>query len=52
MKKAPAADPTLFQLMADSVLDYAIFLLDARGHIMTWNPGAARIKQYLSLIHI
>ena len=46
MKKSPATDPMLFQLMADSVLDYAIFLLDARGHIMTWNPGAARIKQY------
>ncbi|HVJ23586.1 MAG TPA: PAS domain S-box protein, partial [Burkholderiales bacterium] len=32
--------------MADSVLDYAIFLLDPQGYILTWNPGAQRAKQY------
>ncbi|MBV8033340.1 MAG: PAS domain S-box protein [Betaproteobacteria bacterium] len=32
--------------MADRVQDYAIFLLDPRGNIMSWNPGAERIKQY------
>jgi len=39
-------DPKLFQLMAESVRDYAIFLLDPQGHIQSWNPGAERIKQY------
>jgi PAS domain S-box-containing protein len=47
MKKTPPAlDPKLFQLMAESVQDYAIFLLDAHGNIMTWSPGAQRAKQY------
>jgi PAS domain S-box-containing protein len=39
-------DPGLFQLMAHSVRDYAIFLLDPDGFIMSWNPGAAAIKLY------
>jgi len=33
-------------LLVDSVQDYAIFLLDREGHIVTWNPGAQRIKGY------
>jgi PAS domain S-box-containing protein len=39
-------DPQLYQLMADRVTDYAIFLLDPGGNIMSWNAGAAVIKQY------
>jgi PAS domain S-box-containing protein len=39
-------DPKLFQLMADRVTDYAIFLLDPQGNILSWNAGAAAIKQY------
>lgn len=35
-----------FRLILESVSDYAIFLLDAEGHVMTWNNGARRIKQY------
>jgi PAS domain S-box-containing protein len=46
MKKQSSIDPKLFQLMAESVRDYAIFLLDPQGNIMTWNPGAERAKQY------
>ena len=30
----------------DSVTDYAIYLLDPDGYLMTWNPGAQRIKGY------
>lgn len=37
-----------FRLMVESVRDYAIFMLDATGHIMTWNEGAKRIKGYSS----
>jgi PAS domain S-box-containing protein len=37
-----------FLLLVASVRDYAIFLLDPRGHIMTWNVGAQRIKGYRS----
>jgi len=39
-------DPRMFQLLADRVQDYAIFLLDVDGRILSWNSGAASIKQY------
>ncbi|MGA9957101.1 MAG: PAS domain-containing protein, partial [Acidobacteriaceae bacterium] len=32
--------------IVDSVKDYAIFLLDPRGYVATWNPGAQRIKGF------
>src|ERR1700761_7470885 len=35
-----------FQLLIEAVMDYAIYLLDAEGHIATWNPGAQRFKGY------
>ncbi|HEX8697779.1 MAG TPA: PAS domain S-box protein [Myxococcaceae bacterium] len=35
-----------FRLLVESVKDYAIFMLDTRGYVMTWNPGAERIKGY------
>ena len=36
----------LFRLLVSSVRDYAIFVLDPSGHILTWNPGAERFKGY------
>jgi PAS domain S-box-containing protein len=36
-----------FQLVVDSVRDYAIFMLDPLGRIATWNEGAKLIKGYL-----
>jgi hypothetical protein len=38
--------PELFRLLVDAVADYAIFALDARGHVLTWNEGARRLKGY------
>ena len=35
-----------FRLLVESVVDYAIFMLDPNGTIMTWNQGAERIKGY------
>ncbi len=35
-----------FELLVNSVVDYAIFLLDGSGRVITWNPGAERIKGY------
>jgi PAS domain S-box-containing protein len=32
--------------IVESVRDYAIYMLDPDGCVMTWNPGAERIKQY------
>jgi len=36
----------LFRRLIESVREYAIFLLDPDGRVMTWNPGAQRIKGY------
>lgn len=36
----------LYRLLVDSVLDYAIFALDANGVIISWNEGAHRLKGY------
>ena len=36
----------LYRLLVDRVQDYAIFALDPSGHILTWNAGAQRLKQY------
>ena len=35
-----------FRLLVQSVTDYAIYMLDAKGHITSWNQGAQRIKGY------
>jgi PAS domain S-box-containing protein len=32
--------------IVESISEYAIYLLDREGHIVTWNPGAERIKGY------
>ena len=36
----------LFRLLVQSVVDYAIFMLDPRGRVTSWNAGAKRIKGY------
>src|SRR5579862_1179862 len=35
-----------FRLLVEGVKDYAIFMLDPNGVVMTWNAGAERIKGY------
>ena len=35
-----------FRFLVEQVVDYAIFILDPLGHIVTWNAGAQRIKGY------
>jgi PAS domain S-box-containing protein len=37
---------SIFRALVEAVNDYAIFVLDPKGHIVTWNPGAQRIKGY------
>ena len=37
-----------FETVVNAVSDYAIFLLDDSGHIISWNTGAERIKGYRS----
>ncbi|SCN65188.1 related to histidine kinase tcsA protein [Fusarium fujikuroi] len=35
-----------FRILVQAVKDYAIFLLDTRGNVMTWNAGAELNKGY------
>jgi PAS domain S-box-containing protein len=35
-----------FRLLVEGTRDYAIFLLDPEGRVVSWNPGAERIKGY------
>lgn len=37
----------MFELVVSAVKDYAIFVLDAKGFVRTWNSGAQRIKGFL-----
>ena len=44
----PAAltDAQRFELLVNGVTDYAIYMLDTRGYIVSWNTGAQRFKGY------
>jgi PAS domain S-box-containing protein len=35
-----------FRLLVETVSDYAIFLLDPEGRVVSWNAGAQRVKGY------
>jgi PAS domain S-box-containing protein len=41
-----AASPEMFKSLVEQVKDYAIFMLDMEGRILTWNEGARRVKGY------
>lgn len=43
-RKQPPAET--FQLLVDAVTDYALYMLDPGGRIVTWNSGAERFKGY------
>ncbi|MGH7845819.1 MAG: PAS domain S-box protein [Candidatus Binatia bacterium] len=37
-----------FRLLVEGVKDHAIFMLDPKGNVVSWNQGAERIKGYLA----
>ncbi|OFZ72780.1 MAG: hypothetical protein A2W04_03910 [Betaproteobacteria bacterium RBG_16_64_9] len=37
-----------FRMMVESLIDYAMYMLDPQGNIASWNAGAARIYGYQS----
>ena len=39
-------DPALYRLSIEQTREYAVFLLDTDGRILTWNAGAEAIKGY------
>ncbi len=46
VEEALRASEERFRQLVESVKDYAIFLLDAKGYVSTWNEGAQRLKGY------
>lgn len=43
---ALGASEERFRLLVQSVTDHAIYMLDTKGHVSSWNAGAARFKGY------
>jgi PAS domain S-box-containing protein len=46
MTNPPLPQNQIYRLLVQAVQDYAIFALDPKGHIQTWNEGAKRLKGY------
>jgi PAS domain S-box-containing protein len=42
----PSPNSSRFELLVQSVTDYAIYMLDPKGHVVSWNPEAQRFKGY------
>lgn len=45
-KDSPTSAEDAYRLLIENTKDYAIFMLDPRGFITTWNIGAERINGY------
>ncbi|MGA2080174.1 MAG: PAS domain S-box protein [Holophaga sp.] len=41
-----AQSEEMFRLLVEGVQDYAIFMLDPQGTVVSWNSGAERLKGY------
>ncbi|HEK1685251.1 TPA: PAS domain S-box protein [Pseudomonas putida] len=42
----PLMTANRYEQLVQAVVDYAIYMLDPTGHVVSWNPGAERIKGY------
>ena len=42
----PAMSDARYRLLIELVTDYAIYMLDPTGIVVSWNPGAERFKGY------
>ncbi len=42
----PAVASDAYERLVQSIVDYAVYMLDKDGRIATWNPGAERAKGY------
>jgi PAS domain S-box-containing protein len=45
----PVSDARRFELLVNAFVDYAIYMLDRKGFITSWNKGAERLKGYGSV---
>ncbi len=48
LEAARAVEAARFRSIVESTRDYAIFALDAKGYVTTWNLGAERTKGYVA----
>jgi PAS domain S-box-containing protein len=39
-------DRVSYERLIQSIVDYAIYMVDPKGRVVSWNPGAERIKGY------
>jgi PAS domain S-box-containing protein len=46
LSKTAAIEEMRFRLLIDAVVDYAIYMIDPEGFIISWNSGARRFKGY------
>ncbi|MFJ2709455.1 PAS domain S-box protein [Pseudomonas sp. NPDC087346] len=46
LSKTAAIEEMRFRLLIDAVVDYAIYMIDPEGFIISWNSGAKRFKGY------
>jgi PAS domain S-box-containing protein len=44
--KNPSSTNSMFEMLVQSVTDYAIYMLDPQGRVTSWNAGARRFKGY------
>ena len=44
--EASQSDEGRYRMLVEAVTDYAIYMLDPRGIVSSWNPGARRFKGY------
>ena len=45
-QQAAESEQVRFRWLVESVKDYEIILLDPDGYVLSWNPGAERLKGY------
>jgi len=45
-KQRAVKEAEQFRQLVHGTVDYAIFMLDPEGHVLTWNLGAERLKGY------
>jgi PAS domain S-box-containing protein len=46
MRRQPLTVRDRYKLLVDAITDYAIYMLDPDGNIVSWNAGASRFKRF------
>ena len=41
------SDAGVYRVLVEGITDYAIYMLDPEGYVVSWNPGAQRFKGYV-----